>query len=135
MKYECPFCKSKMTYHIEKQYFDSGPIVLTPNYLIHNCRKSKCKIGIFSKYKIWEYQSQIQGVSLILNDYKIVSRYDLNESSLCKVSIDVLQRSGGFNVILNKIIETDSSIKIELADPISSGLQVINRLMKLRAFS
>jgi len=138
MKYNCPFCKSKMTYHAEDQYFDSGPIVLTPAYLIHKCKKSECKIGIFSKYKIWEYQGKVQGQSIILDNYlttyKIVSRYDLNVTLLNKVKTDILFNDS-VDVTLKNIIELSSAIKIDLANPISSGLQIIDKLLKLRAFS
>lgn len=138
MKYNCPFCKSKMTYYAEDQYFDSGPIALTPTYLIHKCYKSKCKIGIFSKYKIWEYQGQVQGQSIILDSclitYKIVSRYDLNVTLLNKVKTET-SFNDSVNVVLKNIIELNSAIKIDLANPISSGLQMIDKLLKLRAFS
>ncbi len=142
MKYNCPFCKSKMQYHLEKQYFyysaNYSPGSPTVNYFIHKCKKSECKIGLIPKYKIWEYQGKVRGMSIILDSclitYKIVSRYDLNEAVLSKVERTVFP-SGTIGYSLNKIIETNEAIKIDLNDPISSGLQSINRLMKLRAFS
>lgn len=136
MKYDCLFCKSKMTYHAETQYFDWQNNNSIHTYLIHKCTKARCKIGLLPKCKIWEYRGHVQGLSLILDfglkTYKIVSRYDLNKTSLAKV--EILPNSDG-SFQLDNIMETDESIKIDLADPINSGLQVINRLLKLRAFS
>jgi len=138
MKYKCPFCNSLMSYESEKQYFYSGNIESAIDYLIHRCRKSKCRIGVIPKYKIWESKDEVKGFSIILDDYlktyKIVSRYDLNATSLSKLETEV-SFNGSKNVLLKNIIEIRGSIKIDLADPINSGLEVINRLMKLRAFS
>ena len=108
MKYDCPFCKSKMTYHAETQYFDWKNTIYT--YLIHKCTKAKCKIGLHSKCKIWEYQGQVQGISLILDSmlktYKIVSRYDLNKTSLAKAEI-LISPNGATALRLDNIMETD----------------------------
>jgi hypothetical protein len=127
-----------MTYKSEKQYFYVEYTEFTPDYLIHKCYKSKCKIGIFSKYKIWEYQGKVQGQSIILDNclttYKVVSRYDLNATLLNKVKTEI-SFNDSVNVVLKNIIELNSAIKIDLANPISSGLQIIDKLLKLRAFS
>ena len=127
-----------MQYHLEKQYFDYNGGSSTAIYFIHKCKKSECKIGTLTKYKIWEYQGKVVGQSIILDNclttYKIVSRYDYNETSLSKIEKQIL-RNGDIGCFISKIIETNESLKIDLADPINSGLQAINRLMKLRAFS
>lgn len=137
MKYICPYCNFKMPYAVEKQYC---PLTGKPtvDYLIHRCIKSKCKIGAIPKYKVWEYQEQVQGVSLIFDDlffkYKIVSRYDMNVTRLSKMKVEV-----GFNystnVLFKKIIEIDSGIKIDLEDPIGSSIQAVERIKKLLVFS
>lgn len=45
----------------------------------------------------------------------------------------------GFNYSVNctykNILEINQAIKIDLADPINSGLLILNRLLKLLAFS
>lgn len=134
MKYSCPFCQCLMTYKSEKQYFYVEYTEFTTNYLIHRCRKSDCKIGVIPKYKIYEYQGEVKGVSIILGDYSIVSRYDLNASSLSKMKIETSFNYTSIGSLKN-IIELNSAIKIDLANPISSGLQMIDKLLKLRAFS
>lgn len=138
MKYTCPFCNHLMSYSSEKQYFYYSNIESTADYLIHKCRKSKCKIGTLSKFKIWEYQDQVQGASIIFSDclskYKLVSRYDLNLTSFSEVKEEL-----GFNFTTNcslkKIIEINVSTNIDLNDPINSGQKSFNRLKKLLVFS
>lgn len=135
MKYNCPFCKSKMSYYIE-DYIPNLDTIL--DYQVHRCKKSSCRIGWLPKFKIWEYKNQVQGFSIILDNclttYKLVSRYDMNQISFSKVNIDT-SLNGTTGVSLKQIIEFNEAIKIDLANPISSGLQIIDRLIKLRAFS
>lgn len=137
MKYICPYCKFKMPYVAEKQYC---PLTGKPtiDYLLHRCIKSNCKIGTMPKYKVWEYQEQVQGISLIFDDllatYKIVSRYDQNVTRLSKMKVE-LGFNYSTNILLKRIIEINSGIKIDLEDPIGSSIQASNRLKKLLVFS
>jgi hypothetical protein len=123
-----------MVYKPEKYYFYSEQIELTLNYLAHKCRRSNCKVGIIPKYKILEYQGEVKGTSIILNNYHVVSRYDLNVSTLSKLKTEI-SFNYSVNVTIKNIMELNSAIKIDLANPISSGLQIIDKLLKLRAFS
>lgn len=136
MKYNCPFCNIKMSYYSEIQYFDSTIDNSLISYFVNECKK--CSIGVIPKYKIWDYKEQVQGLSIILDNclttYKIVSRYDLIKTSLSKVE-ELVSQNGAIGCSFNRIIEINEVIKIDLADPINSGLQAIDRLMKLRAFS
>lgn len=135
MKYNCPFCNSKMNYHIE-DYIPNLDVNL--DYQVHECKKSKCRIGWLPKFKIWEYESQVKGFSIVLDNclttYKLVSRHDMNKISFSKVTMD-LSFNGTIGVNIKNIMELNSAIKIDLANPISSGLQMVDKLLKLRAFS
>lgn len=126
-----------MSYSVEKQYcyITGNPIV---DYLVHKCKKSKCKIGTISKCKIWEYDGQVQGISIILKDclktYRFLSRYDLNVTSLSQVKTE-MSFNYSENITFKNIIEINEAIKIDPTDPINSGLQATSRIKKLLAFS
>lgn len=141
MKYSCPFCKSPMSYIVEMKKSSSNKPIKPDDpdvILTHKCKKSKCKLGITPKFKIYESQGQLLGTSIILDYnssiYKIVSWFHLNETILLKVNTEM-----GFNYSINctyeDMLRINKAIKIDLADPINSGLSILNRLLNLRAFS
>lgn len=131
MKYNCPFCNIKMRYRFERSV-DAPPI----EYLVYECEKSHCMIKAHSRYK---YEDNLLSVEIILdlgeNVYRVSTRYDVECTTLFKISPMKKKHHGVQYYFLKTIIEINKSIKIDLADPINSGLSVLNRLLKLRAFS
>jgi hypothetical protein len=146
MKYKCPFCNYTMRFTAYK-YMPSNQ----KDCLKHECKRSDCMFSYRSRYIVSTYDSQIYKISILLNyggsNYSIDLQYNNHINDNCSHTA-LLKLDKKSEIISNgglsyehsyyeydKVIQISDVMKIDLTDPINSGLLIIERLMKLRAFS
>lgn len=133
MEYICPYCNQIMRSR-------ACPDI---DFLIYECEKSNCMTKAHSKYRLWTHQNEILGIDIIFQSkdplkdvYRISIRYDCDYTKLFKINkMKRVSITGSPYYFLKDVIKIDQAIKIDLADPINSGLYILNKLLKLRAFS
>src|SRR5574339_180150 len=129
MKPRCPFCQ-----HVMRYTFSSG-------HKIFKCECRHCTINPYSRFQLsYDPFGELYGITIILThddtDYALSVRYDMDQTFLeklkeTKMSIETDSHLYHLPVTM---FDLNSAIKIDLGDPVTSGLKVLNRLLKLRAF-